>query len=96
MWWGLGPGRSPLLLAELALGTQGGQDGRAGMQAVALTAALKLLDSGQDLPLLKRWLLRLHLIPSPPLGTPCLPTLLPTHLPPLLKIDEVPLGAKLV
>lgn len=59
----LGWGWSPLFLAELALGTQGGQDGRAGAEAVATTASLQLLDTGQDLPL----------------------------LPPLLKVDEIPL-----
>lgn len=52
-WSGQATCWSPLLLAELALGAQGSQDGQVGAQAVALTAPLQLLDVGQDLPLLR-------------------------------------------
>ena len=90
-WQGWGgavrPGHklSPLLLAELVLGTQGGQDGRAGAQAVALTASLQLLDAGQDLPLLRGWPLRPlpMLCPNPgppPHLHPCPPQLPLTFL----------------
>lgn len=47
-WSGQATCWSPLLLAELALGAQGSQDGQVGAQAVALTAPLQLLDVGQD------------------------------------------------
>lgn len=75
----------PLLLAELVLGTQGGQDGRVGAQAVALTASLQLLDAGQDLPLLKGQPLRPPpmLCPNPgppPHLHPCPPQLPLTFL----------------
>lgn len=67
----------PLLLAELVLGTQGGQDGRVGAQAVALTASLQLLDAGQDLPLLKGQPLRPLPMLCPTLDP--LPTSTPAH-----------------
>lgn len=66
---------SPLLLAELALGTQGGQDWGAGTQAVAPTPFLQLLDVGQDLPLLRGWPLRTS--PSPPPTCPPPPPAIP-------------------
>lgn len=91
---GQATGWSPLLLTELALGTQGSQDGWAGAQTVAPTALLQLLDSGQDLPLLRVRFLRLHSCPDPTLATPT-PTPASTHLPPLLKVDEIPLGENL-
>lgn len=92
---GQATGWSPLLLTELALGSQGSQDGPAGAQAVAPTALLQLLDSGQDLPLLRVWFLRPRPCPDPTLAPPT-PTPAPTHLPPLLKVDEIPLGESFV
>lgn len=86
---------------SLCWSTQGGQDGRAGAQAVALTASLQpLLDAGQDLPLLKRGR-PLDLCPCSaptldPLLPPPLPTTAPPYLPPLLKVDEIPLGTNFV
>lgn len=75
---------------------QGSQDGRVGAQGVALTAPLQLLDAGQDLPLLVDEPLRLYPCPThtPPSGTTPTPTVASTHLPPLLKVNEIPLGAK--
>lgn len=98
-WSGQATCWSPLLLAELALGAQGSQDGQVGAQAVALTAPLQLLDVGQDLPLLRGWPLRPHPCSTPILDrppNPGMPTPVPTYLPPLLKVDEIPLGANFV
>lgn len=92
---GQATGWSPLLLTELALGSQGSQDGPAGAQAVAPTALLQLLDSGQNLPLLRVWFLRPRPCPDLTLAPPT-PTPAPTHLPPLLKVDEIPLGESFV